>query len=262
MPGKRSSPNAGGRGRHVVRRVHREGPETPLTREHIVSSALALVDRDGLDALSMRGLGAELGVDPMAPYYYIPNKEALLNAIVEAVMSEIDLAGDDPAAAAEERIMHAARAYRDALLAHRNALPILLARRPITPGAMRPVELLIGILRAAGLPPGQAMAGMHAIAAAVRGIAGIADFGDVKHRNSKQVRTMLQDASPSQFPHLREAIRYTGDFLERDFEFGIRALARGLIAKARHARKRSPSRPLTKHRASTSSRMTGHGQDS
>ncbi len=229
MSGKKSSTKARVRGKRVAKRVHREGQETALTREQIVTSALALVDRDGLDALSMRRLGAELGVDPMAPYYHVPNKEALLNAIVEAVMAEIDLSGNNPAAAAEERIMHAARAYRDVLLAHRNALPIVLARRPITPGALRPVELLIGILRDAGLPPGQALAGMHAIAAMVRGIAGIADFGD---------------------------------FLERDFEFGIRALARGLIAEAGQTKKRSLSRPLTKQRASSTSRKTGHDQDS
>ena len=250
MPGKKSSTNVGGRGKHSVPRVRSAGPETSLTREHIVACALALVDREGLDALSMRRLGAELGVNPMTPYYHVQNKEALLNAIVEAVMSEIDLSGADPAAPAEERIMHAARAYRDALLAHRNALPILLARRPITPGAMPPVDLLIGILRDAGLPSDQAMAGMHAIAAAVRGIVGIADFEDIKHRSSKQIKTMLQDASRTQFPHLREALHHTGDFLERDFEFGLRAIARGLIAEARRARKSSPSRPSMKHRTS------------
>ena len=55
------------------------------------------------------------------------------------------------------------------MLAHLNALPIVLSRGPRTPVAMRPVELLIGILRDAGLPPAQAMAGMNAIAATVRG---------------------------------------------------------------------------------------------
>ena len=111
-----------------------------LTRERIVSSALALVDREGLSALSMRRLGAELGVDPMAVYYYVPNKDALLDAIVEAVMGEIDLGIDDKSASPEDRIMCAARAYRDVMLAHANALPAVLSRGPRTPGAMRPVS--------------------------------------------------------------------------------------------------------------------------
>lgn len=225
-----------------------------ITREHIVASALAIVDRDGLSALTMRRLGTELGVNAMTPYYHIPNKEGLLNAIVEAVMSQIDLSHADPALPAEERIMHAAHAYRDALLAHRNALPILLTRRPITPGAMQPVELLTGILRDSGLPPDQALAGMHAIAAAVRGLVGIADVEDVKHRNSKQIRTMLEDASPTRFPHLRKAIRHSEDFLEHDFDFGIRALAHGLIAEARRAKKDAQTRSKTKSHAATISR--------
>ena len=68
----------------------------PLSRERIVETALALVDAEGIDALSMRRLGAELGVDPMAIYYYVPNKATLLDAIVEAVMSEIDLSCPSP----------------------------------------------------------------------------------------------------------------------------------------------------------------------
>ena len=200
-----------------------------LSRAHIVRVALEIVDREGLPALSMRRLGAELGVDPMAAYYHIPNKKALLDAIVEAVMAEIDLAGDDPSASPEDRIMYAARAYRDALLAHVNALPIVLSRGPSTPEAMRPVELLIGILREAGLPPAQAMAGMNAIAATVRGTVGmVAD--DSVSAASDQSASLADLFSPEAFPYLCESILCTPDFLGADFEFGIRALARGLLA--------------------------------
>jgi len=155
------------------RRKRREGPATPLTRQQIVSCALALVDREGLKSLSMRKLGAELGVDPMAVYYHIPNKESLLDAIVEAVMADIDLSVDIPTDPPVERILYAARAYRDAMMAHVNALPIILTRGPVTPIATRPVNLLIGILRDAGLPVRDAVAGMNAIAAATRGIVGM-----------------------------------------------------------------------------------------
>ena len=217
-----------------ARRSRKSGPATPLTREHIVGTALALVDREGTGALSMRRLGAELGVDPMAVYYHIPNKEALLDAIVEAVMAEIDLSADHPEDPLEERIMGAARAYRDVMLAHANALPIVLARGPATPVALRPVELLVGLLRACGLPPELAMAGMNAVAAAVRGVVGMiaahpAQLHEAAHREA-MARCLPGDA----FPHLREALLGPGGDFERDFEFGIRALARGLIASARN----------------------------
>jgi AcrR family transcriptional regulator len=177
----------------------------------------------------MRKLGAELEVDPMAVYHHLPSKDALLDAIVEAIMTEIDLTRDRPADPPEERIMVCARAYRDALLAHGNALPIALARRPATPGALRPVELLIGVLRSAGLAPHQAVAGMNAIAAAVRGMVGM-----VANQGSAPVepadRSMLDERLPADlFPFLREAICNGKRDLERDFEFGIRALARGLV---------------------------------
>ena len=204
-------------------------PRTQLTRERIVSAALALVDREGLSALSMRRLGAELGVDPMAIYYYVPNKEALLDAIVEAVMAEIDLRIDDKSASPEDRIMCAARAYRDVMLAHANALPAVLSRGPRTPGAMRPVELLIGILRDAGLSPTRAMAGMNAIAATVRGTVGMIADDTGEPPTQAELDAMAADFPVEEFPCLREAAACGPDFMGADFDFGIRALARGLV---------------------------------
>jgi TetR/AcrR family tetracycline transcriptional repressor len=216
----------------MKRRPRKEPPSSPLQRERIVGAALGLVDREGLKALSMRRLGAELGVDPMAVYYHIPNKQALLDAIVEAVMASIDLSVDDPAKPIEERILRAARAYRDALLAHANALPILLAHGPATPAALRPVELLIGILRDAGLPPAEAFAGMNLLAAAVRGAVGSAAESSRPHR-PEEVQATMRSFSGAEFPKLLEAAPFIGDFLERGFEFGIRAIARGLLAEPR-----------------------------
>jgi AcrR family transcriptional regulator len=214
------------------RRKRRELTGVPLNREQIVSTALKLVDRDGLKALSMRRLGAELGVDPMAVYYHIPNKEALLDAIVEAVMASIDLTvhhSDEPPV---ERIMCAAHTYRDAMLAHANALPIVLTRGPATVAALRPVELLIGILRDAGLPPAEAMSGMNVIAAAVRGFVGMIATGVTKPSRDA-IEVMDRSYPAGEFPHLREAMPFAFDFADRGFDFGIRALARGLIAEAR-----------------------------
>lgn len=229
-----ASPAGGGRETQRARRAgrrlsRRQGPSIPLTRERIVSAALALVDRDGLKALSMRRLGVELGVDPMAVYYHVPNKDALLDAIVEAVMAEIDLGSVSPASPAEEQVLCAARAYRDVMLAHANALPIMLARGPRTPNAMRPVELLIGILREAGLSPEQAMAGMNAIAASVRGIVAMVADGGSEPPQPEELEAMARVFTAENFPYLREALACPVDYFDRDFEFGIRALARGLL---------------------------------
>lgn len=210
-------------------RKRREGAATPLQREQIVAAALKIVDRNGLKALSMRRLGTELGVDPMAVYYYLPNKQALLDAIVEAVMGEIDLSADNPANPPQDRILAAARAYRDALLAHANALPILLAHGPVTPVAMRPVDLLIGILRDAGLPPAEAQMGMNVIAASVRGAVGM---GPVHELSEEEFEAMWHALPAAEFPHLAEGLRASRKTFDEIFDFGLRVLTRGLLAEA------------------------------
>ncbi|MGD0482265.1 MAG: TetR/AcrR family transcriptional regulator C-terminal domain-containing protein [Terracidiphilus sp.] len=215
-------------GRSAARK-RRLGAATPLEREPIVAAALKIVDRYGLKALSMRRLGAQLGVDPMAVYYHLPNKQALLDAIVEAVMGSIDLTVDNPAEPPEERVLAAARAYRDVLLAHVNALPILLAHGPVTPGAMRPVELLIGILRDAGLPPAEALMGMNLIAASVRGAVGM---GPIHEPSEEEFAAMWQALPAAEFPLLAEGLSSSRRTFEEIFDFGIRALTRGLLAEA------------------------------
>jgi len=231
MTAKRSKRTKKKRGatRRPKARRRRGAPANPLQRGLIVAAALQLVDREGLKALSMRRLGAELGVDPMAVYYHLPNKQALLDAIVEAVMGSIDLSVDDPSKPVEERILTAAHAYRDVLLAHANALPILLAHGPVTPVAMRPVELLIGILRDAGLPPAEALMGMDVIAGAVRGAVGM---GPTDEFSEEDFEAMWRELPTAEFPYLAEGLAAIRKSFQEIFDFGIRALTRGLLAEA------------------------------
>jgi len=218
-------------GRKVPARGKRGVSAPALTRERIVRTALEIVDREGEKALSMRRLGAELGVDPMAIYYYVPNKQALMDGIVEAVMSEIDLGVDDPAASAEDRVLCAAWAYMEVMLAHKNAIPIMLTRGPNTPEAARPVEYLIGVLRDAGLSPVDAMAGMNAIASAVRGLVGMVATQGTEPPTPHEMEVLAATFPEAEFPYLREAAALPHDF-RRDFEFGMRALTRGLLASS------------------------------
>jgi TetR/AcrR family tetracycline transcriptional repressor len=203
-------------------------PREPLSRERIVDTAIALVDAEGLDALTMRRLGAELGMDPMAVYYYLPNKAALLDAVVEAVMAEIDLGVDDPSAPAEDRLISAARAYAQVLVRHRNAMPLLLVRGPATPAALAPVEVMVAILRSGGVPPEHAVAGMHVLTAAVRGYAAII-ANEMADPGNRDAEAQVALASPDQFPYLSEAAAGPRQDTEAAFEFGLRAIANGLL---------------------------------
>jgi AcrR family transcriptional regulator len=126
-----------------------------LSREKLVGAALGLVDREGLSALSMRRLGTELGVDPMAAYRHFPNKEVLLDGVMEAVLSEVDLDIDESMPwQAEFRAL--VRAYFSALLQHPNAIPLITTRLFTTSGTLRVVNKGLEIAARAGIPPHEA----------------------------------------------------------------------------------------------------------
>ncbi|OJY39504.1 MAG: TetR family transcriptional regulator [Pseudonocardia sp. 73-21] len=132
----------------------RNNVTSPLTREQVFATALRLVDTDGVEALSMRRLGKALDRDPMRLYRHAESKEALLDGVVELVMSELQVpvADDDW----EQALRRTAHAYRDLALAHPHVVPLLvtrplatpLARRPL--GTLRPLEQLLGLLVRAG----------------------------------------------------------------------------------------------------------------
>src|ERR1700689_5917895 len=72
------------------------GADGKITRELVFKVALELIDRDGADALSMRRLGAALGRDPMILYRHAPDKAALLDGVVEAVLAQLKVDAADP----------------------------------------------------------------------------------------------------------------------------------------------------------------------
>ncbi|HWC11003.1 MAG TPA: TetR family transcriptional regulator, partial [Acidimicrobiales bacterium] len=95
-----------GRGGSLRRRSRR-----PLDRGTILAAAVGLVDRSGLGALNMRDLASELGVGTMSLYHHVPNKEALLDGVVEVLLADIEL--PDPASGTwDERASRMARSLR------------------------------------------------------------------------------------------------------------------------------------------------------
>ena len=90
-----------------------------MSRAQVLDAALSLVDRDGVAALSMRRLGAELGVEAMTLYHYLPNKDAVLDGLVERVMAEAETGlADGPW---DQALTSYARSLRATLLRHPGA---------------------------------------------------------------------------------------------------------------------------------------------
>jgi AcrR family transcriptional regulator len=119
-----------------------------LTRERVLNTAIRLADQGGLESLSMRKLGQELGVEAMAVYYHFANKDEVLDGIVDLVFGEIDLpvAGADWKTAMRQRAI----SLRDVLARHRWAIGMMESRRNPGPANLRHHDAVIGNLRAAG----------------------------------------------------------------------------------------------------------------
>jgi TetR/AcrR family tetracycline transcriptional repressor len=201
----------------------------PLARERIVAAAMKIIDAEGLDALSMRRLGAELGVNPMAAYYHVPNKAALYDLVLEAVMAGVDTTAIDPAASLEDQLKQAARAYRAAILAHPRAIPVLATRSLRTASVLRPVEPMLGILYAAGLTPDEAMAAVDFIAQFVLG--GAVGYYHHEFDDEAGEQREFEALDPAEFPNTIRMIieaHYLGP--DGEFEFGLDAVIHGLLA--------------------------------
>lgn len=132
-------------------------PRTPLlSREGIIAAALALVDAEGLDALSTRRLAAELGVSGPSLYNHVATKDDLLNAVVDAVLAKVDVSRI-AALGPDDRDWRAglaawARSYRAALDGHPHIVPALVQNTGRRPNGLRMADAVFGGLVGAGWP--------------------------------------------------------------------------------------------------------------
>jgi len=141
---------------------------TPLSKERVLRAAVELADRAGLESLTMRNLAHEVGVEAMSLYYHVANKEAILDGVVDVIVSEInEVVGsidgpspeDDWKTAMRTRIL----AARDVMLAHPWAPDVIEQRTNMSPAIMLYFEGLLGIFREGGFSYDLAHHAMHAL---------------------------------------------------------------------------------------------------
>jgi len=202
-----------------------------LTRQRIVDAALALVDAGGISGLSMRKLGDRLGVDPMSVYHYIPNKDALLRAVVEHVFAAMPVPSAD--GAWQQRVHDWATAYAGLALAHPNlVLQIVSEPDAVAVAAAQANESLYGALEASGLPPKAVVQAADLIVDYVNGsvLAAVAGGVDEEYaaaalRNELEARPAEQTAVQRRL--LSDSSVATG---RSSFEFGLGVILTGLGA--------------------------------
>jgi AcrR family transcriptional regulator len=123
-------------------------PRSPLTRDRVLQGALTVADAGGLASLTIRSLAQELGVKPMSVYYHVPNKDEILDGIVDLVFAEIDLPapGEDWRAGMHRRACSA----RKVLSRHPWSIALLQSRTAPGPATLRHHNAIIGTLRHGG----------------------------------------------------------------------------------------------------------------
>ncbi len=197
----------------------------PLSRRRILEAAVRFVDREGLEALSMRKLGSELGVEAMSLYNHVPNKGALLDGMVEVLLGELEVPPEDEGW--EKRVREAFQAFRRLAHEHPNVFPLLINRPPDTMDGVWLVEEFLRTLRGAGFDPETALHAFRALSSYTSGytMAEIRGFA----MEPAGARLGAVTLSPDDFPNIHELdapLREVDH--DAEFEFGLDLILAGL----------------------------------
>ena len=143
-----------------------DAPRTPLSKERVLRAAIELADAEGIEALSMRRLAKELGVEAMSLYNHVANKGEILAGIIDLVAGEFDLPSDESDWKVAMR--RNAISSRDVLLRHRWATSIWMTQGG-GPARLRNGDWMLRTLREAGFSPGLIYHAFHILESYVLG---------------------------------------------------------------------------------------------
>jgi AcrR family transcriptional regulator len=193
-------------------------PRRRLSRELVLRAAMAHADADGLEALTMRTLAEMLEVAPMALYRHVADKDDLVDAMVDAVFSEIGVpsGGGDWKSAMRRRAI----SVRDALSRHRWAIGLMESRRSPGPANLRHHDAVIGRLRAAGFSIEMAAHAYSLLDSYIYGFA-LTKMNlpfEVSEEVAEVAQTMLQPFPANEYPNLVEFI--TEHAMKPGYDYG------------------------------------------
>ena len=210
-------------------------PRPPLTPARVIAAAVALADAEGIDALSMRRLARELGVEAMSIYNHVPGKDALLLAMVEAVMAEVSMpfAGETWVDQMRDRA-HQARAL---LLRHPWAGQLLVSLMNVGPRMLGYVDATLGVLLRAGFSHDLADRAWNAMDSHIYGFTlQELNFPVQPKDYARTAEAYLPTLPPDLYPHMRalaeDVIAGRHDGIA-DFDFGLDLILSGLQARVR-----------------------------
>lgn len=176
----------------------------PLTKDRVFQAAVAFADEHGIDGLSMRKLGMELGVEAMSLYHHVRNKEEVLDGMVDVVAAEIGLVAPNGGwqAAMREQILTA----RTAMKRHPWAPGVIESRKTMSFPMMKYMDSVAGILRAGGFSVDLMHHAMHALGARLLGFnQELFDDSD-DDPGPPEVQAVLMQQMVEQFPNISAVV--------------------------------------------------------
>jgi len=210
---------------HMARPERATKARVPLSKERILRAAVALADRDGFESLTMRKLAQELGAGAMSLYHYVPNKDELLDGMIDIVFSEIDLPPTDVnwRTAMRQRAI----STREVLNRHRWANGLMESRTQPGPASFRLHDSVLGCLREAGFSIEMTV---HAYSVQDSYIYGFAlqekslPF-ETPEESAKVAEVMVRQFLANDYPYLAEVVAghvaKVGYDFRSEFEYGL-----------------------------------------
>jgi AcrR family transcriptional regulator len=219
-----------------------EKTRAPLSRERVLSAAVALADEHGIEALTMRRLGQGLGVEAMSLYNHVSNKDDILNGVVEVVAGEV-LAAVEAIAPPEKPeewtpvVRRRILAAREVLLRHRWAPAVLETRTTAPAAVLQHYDAMLGLMLDAGFSIDLAHHALHALGSRTLGFTQELFVSGDAEVPPEMAAMMLQQMA-AHYPRLGELVQAvyhdTGSTLgsgcddQFEFEFGLDLILDGL----------------------------------
>jgi AcrR family transcriptional regulator len=208
-----------------AKKPHPAASDAGLSKQRVVAEAMRLADREGVDGLSMRRLASALGAGAMSLYYYVANKDELLDAMIDVVFEEIELPpeGTDWQSAMRRRSVSA----REVLARHPWAIGLMESRTTPGPANLRHREAVTACLRKAGFSVVMATHANWLLDSYVYGFAlqeASVPFDDAAELADMTTDVFLPQLPPEEFPYLNEsaaALVAAGYDPAEEFIFGL-----------------------------------------
>jgi AcrR family transcriptional regulator len=179
-------------------------PRIPLSRERVLEAAVALADEGGIEAVSMRKLGQQLGVEAMSLYNHVANKEDLLDGMVDNVLEEVDFSegGSDWKSAMRHQMMSA----RQVMIRHPWAPKVIETRTTMSAPMMQYMDRIIGNFIEGGLSIELTHHAMHALGSRILGFSQeMFDDSEAMEQDPQVAAVMMQQMAAA-YPNISALI--------------------------------------------------------